>query len=279
MGPLYGRGGNQSDGKPAGPWPESAAEGVRVRPGWEWWREATTKWARRKAQWQEALAQQPYSPTALQHRHLAISSLAAPPWISAPWASSVRRRHACGPTADSSHEQTTGRLAQPTPASSTCLQLLRGTHDPAPSWKGATLRNGADADVCVRLRAPPPLPRSTDPFQTVELPEHIEEYLDHGTATCTAFNRRGTLLAGTSCPPTARACMPAGVPRCCCSPCARCFHSCGTAHQFRALVAERLPPPCRCFCGCVLAAGTSNGNLVVWDFDTRGVARVYAGHE
>lgn len=35
-----------------------------------------------------------------------------------------------------------------------------------------------------------------DPFQSVELPEAIEEYLEHGVATCSTFNRRGTLLAG-----------------------------------------------------------------------------------
>lgn len=35
-----------------------------------------------------------------------------------------------------------------------------------------------------------------DPFQSVELPEAIEEYLEHGAATCCTFNRRGTLLAG-----------------------------------------------------------------------------------
>lgn len=34
-----------------------------------------------------------------------------------------------------------------------------------------------------------------DPFQSVELPEIIEEYLEQGTALCLAFNRRGTLLA------------------------------------------------------------------------------------
>lgn len=38
--------------------------------------------------------------------------------------------------------------------------------------------------------------RLIDPFQSVELPEVIEEYLEQGTATCVAFNRRGTLLAG-----------------------------------------------------------------------------------
>ena len=36
-----------------------------------------------------------------------------------------------------------------------------------------------------------------DPFQSVELPETIEEFLDDGVARCIAFNRRGTLLAGT----------------------------------------------------------------------------------
>lgn len=35
-----------------------------------------------------------------------------------------------------------------------------------------------------------------DPFQNTDMPEIIEEYLDHGAAKCLAFNRRGTLLAG-----------------------------------------------------------------------------------
>eukprot|EP00241_Pyramimonas_parkeae_P023816 CAMPEP_0114322704 /NCGR_PEP_ID=MMETSP0059-20121206/27414_1 /TAXON_ID=36894 /ORGANISM="Pyramimonas parkeae, Strain CCMP726" /LENGTH=44 /DNA_ID= /DNA_START= /DNA_END= /DNA_ORIENTATION= len=34
-----------------------------------------------------------------------------------------------------------------------------------------------------------------DPFQNTDMPEIIEEYLDHGAAKCLAFNRRGTLLA------------------------------------------------------------------------------------
>ncbi len=38
-----------------------------------------------------------------------------------------------------------------------------------------------------------------DPFQAAELPEVIEEYLEHGVAKCAAFNRRGTLLAGACC--------------------------------------------------------------------------------
>ncbi|KAK9820894.1 hypothetical protein WJX74_003022 [Apatococcus lobatus] len=34
-----------------------------------------------------------------------------------------------------------------------------------------------------------------DPFQSLELPEQIEEYLDHGNARCVAYNPFGTLLA------------------------------------------------------------------------------------
>ncbi|GFR40767.1 hypothetical protein Agub_g1380, partial [Astrephomene gubernaculifera] len=63
--------------------------------------------------------------------------------------------------------------------------------------------------------------RLLDPFQFTALPEHIEEYLDHGLALCMAFNRRGTLLA----------------------------------------------------------SGTREGQVVLWDFDTRGVASVLSGHE
>ncbi|PNW85636.1 hypothetical protein CHLRE_03g195750v5 [Chlamydomonas reinhardtii] len=62
--------------------------------------------------------------------------------------------------------------------------------------------------------------RLLDPFQSVELPEIIEEFLDHGSAQCMAFNRRGTLLA----------------------------------------------------------SGTKEGQVVIWDFDTRGVAAVLNGH-
>lgn len=56
----------------------------------------------------------------------------------------------------------------------------------------------------VRLRAP-----LADPFQSVQLPEIIEEFLEQGTTTCIAFNRRGTLLAGGSGggPCAAKACM------------------------------------------------------------------------
>ena len=36
-----------------------------------------------------------------------------------------------------------------------------------------------------------------DPLQG-DFPEVIEEYLEHGVMKCIAFNRRGTLLAGTS---------------------------------------------------------------------------------
>ena len=35
-----------------------------------------------------------------------------------------------------------------------------------------------------------------DPFQSVELPEIVEEYLEHGVARAVAFNPPGTLLAG-----------------------------------------------------------------------------------
>ncbi len=35
-----------------------------------------------------------------------------------------------------------------------------------------------------------------DPFETVTLPEVIEEYLDHGSTTCVALNSRGTICAG-----------------------------------------------------------------------------------
>jgi len=62
--------------------------------------------------------------------------------------------------------------------------------------------------------------RLLDPFQSVQLPEIIEEYLEQGAASCMAFNRRGTLLA----------------------------------------------------------VGTYEGQVVLWDFDTRGVARTLSRH-
>ena len=36
----------------------------------------------------------------------------------------------------------------------------------------------------------------TDPFQSVQLPEAVEEVLERGSARCVAFNAWGTLLAG-----------------------------------------------------------------------------------
>jgi hypothetical protein len=47
------------------------------------------------------------------------------------------------------------------------------------------------------LQGPLRASAAADPFQSVgAVPEIIEEYLEQGTATCIAFNRRGTLLAG-----------------------------------------------------------------------------------
>lgn len=62
--------------------------------------------------------------------------------------------------------------------------------------------------------------RLLDVFQSVELPETIEEFLDDGVAQCIAFNRRGTLLA----------------------------------------------------------AGCADGQVVIWDTETRGVAQRYKPH-
>mmetsp|Transcript_2693 Transcript_2693/g.6755 ORF Transcript_2693/g.6755 Transcript_2693/m.6755 type:complete len:494 (-) Transcript_2693:181-1662(-) len=63
--------------------------------------------------------------------------------------------------------------------------------------------------------------RIAEPFQCTELPELIEDYLEHKCARCCAFNRKGTLLA----------------------------------------------------------AGCSDGAIVVWDFETRGVALTLEGHQ
>ncbi|KAK9808774.1 hypothetical protein WJX72_003348 [[Myrmecia] bisecta] len=62
--------------------------------------------------------------------------------------------------------------------------------------------------------------RLLDPFQIVDLPEIIEEYLDDGITKCVSFNHRGTLLA----------------------------------------------------------AGCADGRVVIWDFETRGVAQTYQAH-
>ncbi|BDA44046.1 Retinoblastoma-binding protein 5 [Coccomyxa sp. Obi] len=62
--------------------------------------------------------------------------------------------------------------------------------------------------------------RLLDPFQSVQLPEAVEEVLGRGTARCVAFNAWGTLLA----------------------------------------------------------AGTETGEVVVWDFETRVVARTFQAH-
>ncbi|GAX82973.1 hypothetical protein CEUSTIGMA_g10400.t1 [Chlamydomonas eustigma] len=62
--------------------------------------------------------------------------------------------------------------------------------------------------------------RLLDPFQSVELPEIVEEYLSNGLATAAAFNRRGTLLA----------------------------------------------------------TGTADGSIVIWDFGTKGVAKSLNEH-
>lgn len=35
-----------------------------------------------------------------------------------------------------------------------------------------------------------------DPFQSVQLPETVEEVLENGAVRCVAFNAWGTLLAG-----------------------------------------------------------------------------------
>jgi COMPASS component SWD1 len=89
-----------------------------------------------------------------------------------------------------------------------------------------------------------------DPFKSVALPEVIEEYLDYGVAKCCAFNRRGTLLASKL--RAAAAGAGAGP---------------GRLH----LIAEgHFVVP--------VAAGTEDGYIIIWDFETRGVAKVLAGH-
>ena len=84
-----------------------------------------------------------------------------------------------------------------------------------------------------------------DVFQSVELPETIEEFLDDGVAQCIAFNRRGTLLAGKL--------VKVGL-------CAICKGF--TLHHHL----------------CSTAAGCVDGGVVIWDTETRGVAQRYKPH-
>lgn len=84
-----------------------------------------------------------------------------------------------------------------------------------------------------------------DVFQSVELPETIEEFLVDGVAQCIAFNRRGTLLAGKL----------ARVGHC-------AIRDCCTLHYHLGSV----------------AAGRVDGGVVIWDTETRGVAQRYKPH-
>ena len=118
--------------------------------------------------------------------------------------------------------------------------------------------------------------RLLDPFQSVELPEVIEEFLEQGTATCVAFNRRGTLLAGEllqlpdrvwrSALGPVRATLPVLLP-----------NNNREQHVWRHEAAAAPPGPLHDAAPC--AAGTQESQVVVWDFDTRGVARSLNGHK
>ena len=54
----------------------------------------------------------------------------------------------------------------------------------------------ADTAAAAARSRPTPHAHHADPFNSLALPEVIEEFLDFGTARCIAFNRWGTLLAG-----------------------------------------------------------------------------------
>ena len=84
-----------------------------------------------------------------------------------------------------------------------------------------------------------------DVFQSVELPETIEEFLDDGVAQCIAFNRRGTLLAGKL----------------------ASFGVCILWHTIFLQLMKRFN-----------AAGCADGQVVIWDTETRGVAQRYKPH-
>jgi COMPASS component SWD1 len=87
-----------------------------------------------------------------------------------------------------------------------------------------------------------------DPFCSGAVPDTIEEYLEHGVARCIAFNRRGTLLAGA-----------------------------GRVSRLTPCTRSRLT---RAPAALLRAAGCATGEVVLWDFETRGVAHVLrGGHE
>jgi hypothetical protein len=136
--------------------------------------------------------------------------------------------------------------------------------------------------------------RKQDPDKFNRLPECIEEFLDYGTAISCAFNRPGTLLA------SAKAASPASLA-------AAHQHStvathaayCGTIieHTRQHAAADCLPmhhvqhshhaPNCRpqhletqlecyytdCVPSLCFLAGTDNGYIGIWDFETRGLAK------
>ncbi len=70
--------------------------------------------------------------------------------------------------------------------------------------------------------------RAADPFQAMQLPETIEDFLEHGRAKCLAFNRRGTLLAGPQAP-DAMLCASSAT-RLCHAPCTDMARAVGRAH-------------------------------------------------
>ncbi|KAL5985398.1 hypothetical protein ACLOJK_027382 [Asimina triloba] len=107
-----------------------------------------------------------------------------------------------------------------------------------------------------------------DPLQG-DFPEVIEEYLEHGTMKCIAFNRRGTLLAGTGImlvKPDQTDWFNQSIREL-------------KSHQFNSTRSSHMlnnRKNCANFGPTAqpgLTAGCHDGSCVIWDFETRGIAK------
>ena len=104
-----------------------------------------------------------------------------------------------------------------------------------------------------------------DQFQSVQLPETVEEVLNRGTATCAEFNPWGTLLAGRprNLYHTVTQ-MAAGMPLV--QPLKKHSPQAAVARQSMKSHAAR-------------AAGGALGEVIIWDFATKGIARASQPHD
>lgn len=106
--------------------------------------------------------------------------------------------------------------------------------------------------------------RNQDPDRFNRLPECIEEFLDYGPALSCAFNRPGTLLASEIQPGSERQERQLHT---CKTVAAAAVASCGTVCLTAAT------------CCAIAAAGTDNGYVGIWDFETRGLAKTLPPEE